>query len=140
MNTVSSTMHYSGTASPYRGPQESQRAAPGFMVNSYVHMGLSLKYLLSWLLVDQLPDPCCGVVASERSKAVHISLPWHWPWPIPEGWAVSGGRRLVEAACIALCLRADAMVGPPLSLPSFLRLDGSEVASGFLFPCISGLA
>lgn len=46
----------------------------------------------------------------------------------------------MAAACAALCLGADAMAGRPLSLPSFLRLDGSEVASGFLFPCISGLA
>lgn len=53
---------------------------------------------------------------------------------------MSGGRKLAEAACAMLCLGADAMAGPPLSLPSFLRLDGSEVASGFLFPCISGLA
>lgn len=47
-----------------------------------------------------------------------------------EGWAVSGRRGW------RLTLRP----GPPLSLPSFLRLDGSEVGSGFLFPCSSGLA
>ena len=54
-----------------------------------------------------------------------------------EGWAVSGRQRLA-ASCPGSGLMP--LLGPPLSLPGFLRLDGSEVASGFLFLCSSGLA
>lgn len=54
-----------------------------------------------------------------------------------EEWAVSGGQRLAASwPGLGLML----LLGPPLSLPGFLRLDGSEAVSGFLFLCNSGLA
>lgn len=51
---------------------------------------------------------------------------------------MSDGRRLAVSchgsSGLTLLLRL------PLSLPGFLRLDGAEVTSGFLFLCSSRLA
>ena len=74
-----------------------------------------------------------------QSSGVHSVFPAPLPRIGPglrqEVWAVSG-RLVVWCRGSGL----TPLLGPPLSLPGFLRLDGSEVVSGFLFLCGSGLA
>lgn len=70
---------YSGTTLPSRSREESQRAAQSFMVKFPCPPG-SHSEVFFWILMDQLPDPCCWEVASERSKACPaISLPAQVP-------------------------------------------------------------
>lgn len=55
------------------------------------------------------------------------------------GLQQGGGQRLAGGGRLAVsCLTPLPRL--PLSLPGFLRLDGAEVTSGFLFLCSSRLA
>lgn len=86
--------------------------------------------------VFQEPWGEAGICSGSCSQSGGAQSPTSAPQASPV--ACSGRRAVLAGRGRGIGLTP--LLGPPLSLPGFLRLDGSEVASGFLFLSSSGLA